>query len=676
MLYSRCSGLSGNPDQIPKSEIRHATSNTRRPTSNARCWVFLRNRRRVLGMIGLCFWLVLLSACSRQPAEPNANSQPEIGSPQTPQEPEFTFADTLPEIGGPEGYVGSESCRSCHEDEFNSWHQTYHRTMTQIATPDSVQANFDNVILTNDTTRFVLSRSGDAYRVRMESLDPRPDGTAPPSLDTQIGLITGSHHMQVFWVPSGAGNTQIGFPFTWLIPEKRWVPRNSTFIRPPDMVHRSEVWNLACIRCHATGIEPRVDVARRTSSTRIAELGISCEACHGPGERHIDLHVGLPGDPPTAAAQPPEDPIIHPRQIDPIRASQICGFCHSMKWIDATEDWRSHGFRYRPGDDLEKTTPIIHPEKAEEIPGLTDFLRRNPDILHDFFWPDGMVRVSGREYNGLVESPCYKGGQFSCLSCHSMHASHPNDQLARNRLGNGACIQCHEKFREQSQLTLHTRHAADSSGSECYNCHMPHTTYGVLKAIRSHQITSPNVADQLASGRPNACNLCHLDKSLAWTADKLNDWFSHPKPQLSSDQTEVSDAVRLALSGDASQRALLAWHLSWEPAVQISKQSWLPPILAVLLDDPYAAVRCIAERSLNQIGDLTPSGYDYTIDPLLRPSVRSSVIQNWSHSISARPDPPAISKETLVRWDDLHAMEQALERISRNRDNTPVRLRE
>ena len=29
-------------------------------------------------------------------------------------------------------------------------------------------------------------------------------------------------------------------------------------------------------------------------------------------------------------------------------------------------------------------------------------------FIRDSFWADGMVRVSGREYNGLIESPCFK----------------------------------------------------------------------------------------------------------------------------------------------------------------------------------------------------------------------------------------------------------------------------
>src|SRR5439155_19675930 len=185
--------------------------------------------------------------------------------------------------------------------------------------------------------------------------------------------------------------------------------------------------------------------------------------------------------------------IVHPKKITPVRAAQICGFCHSMKWFDRSEAWPRLGFRYRPGDDLEQTTPIIRPSRVEAVPALTDYLARNPDLLRDFFWSDGMIRVSGREYNGLIESPCYKGGKFSCLSCHSLHESEPNEQLARNRMGNEACTQCHEGFREEPQLLAHTHHRAGSSGNECYNCHMPFTTYRVLKAIRRHQISNRSV---------------------------------------------------------------------------------------------------------------------------------------------------------------------------------------
>jgi predicted CXXCH cytochrome family protein len=347
-----------------------------------------------------------------------------------------------------------------------------------------------------------------------------------------------------------------------------------------------------------------------------------------------------------------------------------------MKWIDKTETWRAHGFRFRPGDDLEETTPIIRPSRAGANRSLEEFLTRNPDILNDFFWPDGMIRVSGREYNGLLESPCYKGAKFSCLSCHSIHESEPDDQLAKNRLGNRACTQCHERFTDAAQLTSHTRHGAASTGSECYNCHMPHTTYGVLKAIRSHQISSPRVSDELATGRPNACNLCHLDKPLAWTADRLAAWYQRPAPQMPEGSAEMSHALRIALSGDAGQRVLIAWHLSWHPALQISGTNWIAPVLGQMLDDPYAAIRCVAERSLRAISTAAPDGYDFAKDPRTRPPVRDLVWTNWQTHLPASEIGEILSRRLPVRPDDLSSQRADFDRRLRMRNDRPIRLRE
>jgi predicted CXXCH cytochrome family protein len=622
-----------------------------------------------LGILGLTLWLAAGLGCSREGDKQAALSQPAGSAEAVSANSTEDFSASLPREGGPAGYVGSSECRSCHEDQHASWHRSYHRTMTQFASPQTVRANFHNVTLTNDTTRFQLSQRSNELWVRMEHL--APDAPAEP-YDVRFGLVTGSHHMQVFWVPGGNGNVQVGFPFTWLIPEQRWVPRNSTFIRPPDMEHRSEVWNIVCSRCHATGIEPRVDGVNRIMDSRAGELGIACEACHGPGQRHVEARRAA-----LDRTSPPDDAtlrgeIVHPEKLEPSRASQTCGFCHSMKWIDRSEPWHKDGFRFRPGDELDATTPVIRPSRADTTPGLKDYLARNPGLLEDFFWKDGMIRVSGREYNGLIESPCHQGGKFSCLSCHSLHESEPDDLLARNRTDNRACIQCHEAFREPAALQAHTHHRADSTGSECYNCHMPHTTYGVLKAIRSHQISNPKAADQLATGRPNACNLCHLDKPLAWTAAKLTEWYRQPAATLDEAQRGTADAVRLALSGDAGQRALLAWHFSWPPALHASGTNWIAPVLGQLLDDPYAAVRCVADRSLRAMSDLTPEGYDYTTEPAQRPAAAEVVWNKWRDQDAGL----SLSPDVLVPAGESDAIRRAFEPHLRQRDERRIRLRE
>src|SRR5436190_7380088 len=291
-------------------------------------------------------WLLLAPGCSRRDPSGLGKSDSAVPAQERPAPATSAFAASLPRVGGPAGYVGSQDCRSCHEDQFASWHRSYHRTMTQIAAPDTVQADFHNVTLTNEGVRFVLSQSSNELWVRMErSVAAAAGENSQEALDVRAGLVTGSHHMQVFWLPGDDGNTQMGFPFTWLIPEKRWVPRNSTFVRPPDVAHRAEIWNIICSRCHATAVEPRVDSIAHTVDTRVGELGIACEACHGPGQRHVNARRAERDNSKTLDAQTLRSEIVHPKKIDPIRASQICGFCHSMKWWDRSEDWRASGFR-------------------------------------------------------------------------------------------------------------------------------------------------------------------------------------------------------------------------------------------------------------------------------------------------------------------------------------------
>ena len=40
------------------------------------------------------------------------------------------------------GFTSSEACQSCHPDQYATWHASYHRTMTQVASSDSVVGDF------------------------------------------------------------------------------------------------------------------------------------------------------------------------------------------------------------------------------------------------------------------------------------------------------------------------------------------------------------------------------------------------------------------------------------------------------------------------------------------------------------------------------------------------------
>jgi hypothetical protein len=56
------------------------------------------------------------------------------------------------------GYVSSDACRACHPAQYATWHATYHRTMTQPASPQTVAAPFDGVTLTARSQNYRLHR--------------------------------------------------------------------------------------------------------------------------------------------------------------------------------------------------------------------------------------------------------------------------------------------------------------------------------------------------------------------------------------------------------------------------------------------------------------------------------------------------------------------------------------
>lgn len=600
---------------------------------------------------------------------------------KTEAESRAQFVELLPTESRPDGYVSSDQCRSCHPGHYDSWHKTYHRTMTQHATPQTVIGDFNNVFLYDENLAYHLTQDKDAFFVTIyqfpDNIQPHQQNIASHArLENKyrVGLLTGSHHMQVVWLTPESGNLQRLLPFAWLKKDNRWVKRKDVFLRDPDLPEKVQLWNKNCYRCHSTAAQPRPNLTSGEAHTRLAETGIGCEACHGPGQSHIDFfsnpinrYTSHSSGSPSLTTSNISHSIVHPEKLSHKKSSQVCGQCHSVKWfVDGPELWEN-GFDYKPGDDMELTTPVVRPRDIDNQPWLHSLIQKSPDILHRQFWPDGEVRVSGREYNGLIESPCYQKGTLSCMRCHQMHGADPNDQLAKNMNSDHACTQCHKSI--SSDITAHTRHAPASEGSRCYNCHMPHTTYGLLKAIRSHEISSPSIKNQLDSGRPNACSLCHLDKPLDWVSDNLQSWFKHPSHTLSEDQKEIPEGLRMALADGPNQRALIAWHLGWKPAIDTSSSPWAVPLLLELFKDRYSAVRYLAAESLTRlVPDSKP--LDYVASPEIRTRETQGILNSFLKSL-----PPAGDKWISTQEQDKGSILSSLKnRLIPQRPKKPVDL--
>jgi hypothetical protein len=553
-----------------------------------------------------------------------------------------------------DSYTSSRACKSCHPAEYASWHASYHRTMTQVATEQSVIPSFDNVLIQNVYGGDVrLERSEGRFFASFDDPDwNEPDGSRP-RITREVVMITGSHHQQVYWYSTGKGRLVGQLPAAYLLEEKRWIPRRAAVVHPPADPIFSETghWNSTCIACHATHGKPEFDtpfgsqpIQTQDVRTTSAEFGIACEACHGPAEQHVRENSNPLRRYWLHLTGRPDRTTVLPTRLSPRLSSQVCGQCHSVwEFYDQRGERQANsaGLPYKPGDDLRATRFVAQPSTNTEAATMKTLLAEDRGFIRDSFWPDGMIRVTGREYNGLVESPCFKHAlddahTLSCFSCHAMHetAADPRSietwadaQLAPGMEGNHACLQCHQF--PPAKVATHTKHRADSPGSSCYNCHMPNTTYGLLKTVRSHQISSPSVSASVATGRPNACNLCHLDKTLAWTSDHLEKWYGTPKASLADDDMSTAASLLWLLKGDAAQRVLIAQAFGWQPARQASGTGWMPFYLAQLMDDPYEAVRFIAYRSLRGLPGFESVAYDFVAPPRPRFTAVLRVIDLW-----------------------------------------------
>lgn len=539
--------------------------------------------------------------------------------------------------------VPADACRACHPDHFESWGRTYHRTMTREATPENVKADFQNALYDYQGLETRLTRVGDTFF--MQTVDPawallraragNATERVPPSRQVQLRVdrFVGSHWIQECLHKSDNGRYS-RLPVLYHIVEKRWVHSNGAFLAPDNDDFwdkcRSVAWNDSCLYCHNTGPSknPVRDLRGEVIGyrTEVAELGISCEACHGPGGEHVRLNANPARRLALQQSDAGDGSIVHPLRLPVPRRDEICAHCHgAILSRPGMWDPRIQRDPFIPGQELTRHYHFFWSEAEQGVlAGLRPPTTKppRPQPTDGRFWPDGTPLTTALEYNGMALSACYQNGRgdLSCLSCHTMHPQDPNFMLKPAMQTNEACYQCHRDYR--GRLADHTHHAADSPGSLCYNCHMPRLVYSLLTTHRSHKIDIPQVADSLGSGKPHACNLCHLDKSLGWTQEQLGRWSERQRQQmreLPAQQVALSAALLLLARGDARSRAMVAGAFSDPAAQRASGTDWFGSFLTRLLDhERYPAVRYLVHRGLRSVHGHAAEPFDYLAVPAAR----------------------------------------------------------
>lgn len=541
------------------------------------------------------------------------------------------------------GYLESGDCRKCHETNYGTWHATYHRTMTQEAGPESVVGDFEkNNALTYQGVRALMVRENGRYLIKLTGIDGKTE-------IFEVQRTVGSRRIQQYLTKSG--DTWVRLPIAWDIRQQRWMHLNGSFFFPDGSRYDQHVaeWNVNCVFCHNVKAQPGLDWTTRTWDTEVVELGIACGACHGPGGEHAERALSPATRYRWYANDPhaPSTAIVNPAKLDSDRSAMICGHCHGQRIPEPLHRIRpmmSQGDPYDPGEDLHAFfKPIQREDKVEDF----SYASR--------FWNDGAPRLTAYEYQGMRRSACFVGGtpgdRITCISCHEMHGGDPKGMLTERMKTNAACTQCHQKFEPPAQLVAHTHHPAESAGSLCYNCHMPKNVYGIMSAHRTHDIQVPRPEETIQHGKPNACNLCHLD----WSANRALAESKRLWPEAYA-QSQPGDArfdqpegQRALFAGDAVVRALTAAAMTPATAATV-------PLLLEAMRDRYPIVRYFAANALAK----------------LRPDLPKP-----DYLIPGEPGDPALARwEAHVALEAIQAAREARRRLSAQRDETDVEVGE
>jgi predicted CXXCH cytochrome family protein len=532
-------------------------------------------------------------------------------------------------------FVGSDACGGCHADNHRSWKRTFHRTMTAEATPASVLGAFDGATLKHDGVTARMDRDGDAYRMTFK----RGDGAERV---VRVQRTVGSHRYQQYLAKEG--DTYWRLPVAWHVEERRWFPMTGAFLfsdearieAPGRPVFGGGVfdrhvtrWNDNCVFCHNVAPNPGLAPETGRFSTTTAELGVACEACHGPGAAHVSANA----DPVRRwflRARGAADPtIVNPARLSPARAADVCGRCHGQRLADDVAPFLTRGDPFVPGDDLGLTTSPLW--RDTPLGGdRTAFAPR--------FWADGTPRLTAYEYQGLLQSRCAQEGALTCSTCHGMHEGDPRGQLRAGLRGADAdrmCTRCHAAYADRAAAARHSRHDAEGAGARCVGCHMPRVVYGVLDVHRSHRIEVP---DPARDGRPDACTGCHVAQTPAWAAAaRARLWGGGAAPagvdgRAPLDVAFAGDPVARAVAVDALGRAQ-------EPLTAAARARRAGALLDVMQGDAYPAVRHLAARALDRLNaDATARA---AFDPAASAEARAAAVgllrARFAASASARP---------------------------------------
>jgi tetratricopeptide (TPR) repeat protein len=312
-------------------------------------------------------------------------------------------------------FVGARRCSECHRAIYQTQQSSRHaETIARGAELQSVKLPKDPVPDPVDkrvTHRF--ERQGDKIEVTTTVDRERYRAL----VDFALGS---GHHGQTMLArddPGGHRSLRISYYSggeKWDLTEKfRPDPTDGRGFLG-DVLGEKEF--VACLNCHTT----RYTATQTQDSPELADHGIGCERCHGPGELHLR----------AIETSFPEPVIARPRLATPVDRMKLCGRCHAAN--------------------------------GEIPPSDPRFIRFQATTL--------------------AYSRCYteSQGRLDCVTCHNPHRNVETAPASYER----KCLACHMEGRTASPAVDAKAGAGLVCSVDprkgCIGCHMPKDSDAIL----------------------------------------------------------------------------------------------------------------------------------------------------------------------------------------------------
>jgi tetratricopeptide (TPR) repeat protein len=459
--------------------------------------------------------VAVFGGCQREPREVPPNAEGDQAAIPTTQSGGGYLggkAENTP------GFVGSKSCRDCHEDFYKLWATSLHGLAMQPYTPEFGHKNLVPQAgeIAIGKTRYQAEIDDRGGRVRQRS----PDGekTYP------IEHVMGGKNVYYFLTPLERGRLQV-LPLAYDVHKKAWYDTAASGVRHfPDLpiggtstmphrwadealpwTDRMFTFNTTCFNCHVSRLRTDYDLASDTYETTWSEPGISCESCHGPASAHLRA-MEIATDPQKVH----DIKIIRTKEFTTEQMNDMCATCHA-KLVPLSLD-------FLPGDKFFDHFDLVVLDHAD-------------------YYPDGRDLGENYTHTSWMMSPCARSGKLDCNHCHT-----PSGRVRYTGTeANNSCAPCHHEY--VNDPVSHGHHASGSKGNDCIGCHMPMTRFAAMGRT-DHSMLPPTPATTIAFKSPNACNICHADKDAEWSESWVRKWYPRDYQAPVMQRASLLDAAR------------------------------------------------------------------------------------------------------------------------------------